>query len=67
MMPAAFGLLVLILLSSAFKHDTIIYLVQNRNKDEAIHAIKKMYRMKSDDSHDFTYDEVIEAHYEYLC
>ena len=46
MMPAAFGLLVLILLSSTFKHDTIIYLVQNRNKDEAIHAIKKMYRMK---------------------
>ena len=53
-----------------YTDDTIIFLVRKGLKQEAKTAMKKVYGLKEASDGNFnehTFDEVIEAHYAYLC
>ena len=67
MTPAILGIIVMVLLLTVFKDDTITYCVQKGLKDEAKAAMKKLYRVKRVHLLDHSEDDVFEAHYNYLC
>ena len=67
MTPAILGSFVMLMLLCFYKEDTITYCVQKGLKDEAKNAMRKLYRLKSIEIPNHTFDDVIEAHYNFLC
>ena len=67
MMPAMVGIFIMLMLLCVFKEETVTYCVQSGLKKEAKSAMKKLYRLKAKEVPNYTFDDVLEAHYNYLC
>ena len=66
MTPAMIGFFVMLMLLCVYKEDTITYCIQKGLKNEAKSVMKKIYRLKATELPNYTFDDVIEAHYNYL-